>query len=125
VLRALLVLALLPATLGSDCEVSTGGLSDSSVWRESWPGGIGAILGYNASERRLFVREVPADTPSAEVGLRAGDEIVQIDGHDVSALELPEIVDALRGEVGSQVKLRVRRADETFDVDVMRAPYRE
>ena len=68
----------------------------------------------------------PANLHGTEPFLKEGEEyrVMFVEGRPL-ALELPEIVDALRGEVGSQVKLRVRRADETFDVDVMRAPYRE
>jgi hypothetical protein len=35
------------------------------------------------------------------------------------------VVEALRGEVGTKVRLRVRRDELEFELDVLRAPYRE
>ena len=96
-----------------------------TMYGESWPGGIGAILGHSSDEHRLFVREVPPDSPSAEAGLQPGDEVLQIDGRDVAEMELSEVVVALHGEVDTKVKLHVRRGEETLDFDVLRAPYRE
>jgi membrane-associated protease RseP (regulator of RpoE activity) len=121
----LLVLIVAPATLGSTCSVSGGGWRDGSAWRESWPGGIGAVLGHSSAEHRLTIRQVPPDSPAAEAGLRPDDEILKIDNRTVAELALSEIVAALRGEVGSRVKLHIRRGDDEFDVEVVRAPYRE
>jgi C-terminal processing protease CtpA/Prc len=89
-----------------------------------WPGGIGAILGYSSEGRRLTVREVPAETPAADAGLRPGDEVVAIDDRGVAGMTVDEIVAALRGEVGSTVRLRVHRGEESFEVVVRRSPYR-
>jgi C-terminal processing protease CtpA/Prc len=104
------------ASLGATCE--RGG--------DSWPGGIGAVLGHSSEEHRLVVRDVPPDTPAAEAGLEPGDEILAIDGREVSELSVREVIVALRGEVGTRVRLRVRRGDEAErEVEVMRAPYRD
>ena len=115
-LLPLLAVALLgPFLQGATCTM--GG--------ESWPGGIGAILGHSSDQHRLFVREVPADSPSAEAGLQPGDEVLQIDGRDVAEMTLSEVVGALHGEVATKVKLHVRRGEETLDFEVRRVPYRE
>lgn len=112
-------LFLLPVFLlcapGATCE--TGG--------PSWPGGIGAVLGHSSEEGRLVVREVPPDGPAAAAGLEPGDEIVAIDGREVAGMSVREVVAALRGEVGSRVRLRVRRGEDERDVEVLRAPYRD
>jgi len=113
--RSVLLAACLAPSLGATCE--RGG--------DSWPGGIGAVLGHSSAEHRLVVREVPPDSPSAEAGLEPGDEILAIDGRAVAGLSVREVVAALRGEVGSRVRLRVRRGDTERELEVLRAPYRD
>jgi C-terminal processing protease CtpA/Prc len=114
-LPLLATVLLVPVLQGATC----------TMFGESWPGGIGAILGHSSDEHRLFVREVPADSPAAEAGLQPGDEVLQIDGRDVAEMELSEVVAALHGQVDTKVKLHVRRGEETLDFEVTRAPYRE
>ncbi|MBI5486062.1 MAG: PDZ domain-containing protein [Deltaproteobacteria bacterium] len=105
---------------GATCEVTDIGWPG-----EHWPGGIGAVLGHSSAEHRLVVREVPADSPAARAGLQVEDEVLEIDGHEVSGMELSEVVEALRGEVGSTVTLRLRRGEEELELEIERGPYHE
>jgi C-terminal processing protease CtpA/Prc len=90
----------------------------------AWPGGVGAVLRYAASARRLTVHEAPADGAAARAGLRAGDEVLAIDGATVAELPQDAVVARLRGDVGTVVTLRIRRDGVERDVPVERAPYR-
>lgn len=47
------------------------------------------------------------DTPAARAGLRTGDLIVAIEDQDTRDLSLDEIVDALRGDPGTQVRVTI------------------
>jgi len=49
------------------------------------------------------------DTPAAKAGIQSGDLILAIDDAPVTDMTLSEAVDKLRGPVGSQVKLTMRR----------------
>ena len=49
------------------------------------------------------------DTPAFRAGLLAGDLIVSIEGRDTFGLSLKEVVDILRGEPGSTVRIGVNR----------------
>ena len=91
-----------------------------------WDGGIGAVLRHSGEDRRLTIEEIPAESPSAEAGLRPGDEIIAIGGRFVSDMTASDVVEALRGEVGTTVTLTVVRENggEPFDVEIARAPYR-
>jgi len=61
-------------------------------------------------------------TPAAKAGLQAGDLITHLDGKPVIGIGLQEAVNAMRGKVGSPIKLTVRRAkQEPFDVTIIRA----
>lgn len=90
----------------------------------SWPGGIHAVLRYRASERALWVERVPAGGAAARAGLQPFDRILAIDGIPVDTLTESEIRARLRGEVGTQVRLRIRRNGNERDVVIERAPYR-
>lgn len=78
--------------------------------------GIGAQLGVKDS---LPVIVAPFDgSPAAEAGLKAGDIIIDVDGQDVTTLPLNEIVDRIRGEVGTKVVLTVLRADANKSLEI-------
>jgi len=51
-------------------------------------------------------------SPAEEVGVKAGDYIVKIDGIQVQGKTLPEAVDLMRGPVGSEIEITVRRIGE-------------
>lgn len=80
--------------------------------------GIGAVLAARGDA--LAVAQVIAGGGAAEVGLRRGDVVLQVDGRPVSELGMGGAIDAIRGPEGSVVLLRVRRGDATFDAQVPR-----
>lgn len=89
----------------------------------AWPGGIGAVLRHQASAHRLFIERAPERGAAARAGLRAGDEVVEIDGVAVREMDRPSVVMRLRGEVGTRVRLSVARDGGTQEIEVERAPY--
>jgi len=48
-------------------------------------------------------------TPGTRAGVRAGDQIVEVDGQSVEGWESDDVVEALRGAAGTSVSVRVRR----------------
>lgn len=80
-------------------------------------------LGIEVTMEQGFVRVVsPIDeTPAARAGLEAGDFITHLDGETVQGLTLSDAVDKMRGRVGSDIELTIRReGEEPFDVTVTR-----
>ena len=49
------------------------------------------------------------DTPAARVGVKAGDYIVRIDGEQVQGKTLMEAVNLMRGPVGTEIEITIRR----------------
>ncbi len=61
------------------------------------------------------------DTPAAKAGLKSGDYITDIDGETVIGLTLNDVVNKLRGKVGTKVKVTISRANEKpFSVTLRR-----
>lgn len=62
------------------------------------------------------------DTPAAKAGLKAGDYITDIDGETVIGQSLNDVVNKLRGKIGSKVKVTIRRVNKKpFTVTLKRA----
>lgn len=73
--------------------------------------GIGATL--RGEGGTVTVSQVGLGTPAAESGLRVGDELLAVDGHNTATLSLVGVVTNLRGESGTVATLLIRRADST------------
>jgi C-terminal processing protease CtpA/Prc len=66
------------------------------------------------------VAQLLAGGGAAEAGLRRGDLVLEVDGRTVVELGMAGAIDAIRGPEGTQVLLRIRRGDTTFDLPVPR-----
>ncbi len=70
-------------------------------------GGLGIEVGMEAGVVKVIS---PLDgSPAEEVGVKAGDYIVKINGIQVQGKTLSESVDLMRGPVGSEIEITVRR----------------
>lgn len=83
--------------------------------------GIGAWVDPNA-EYLTIVSPMP-DSPAEEAGLKPGDEIVAVDGEDMTGIDGNLVIRRVLGPAGTEVVLTIRREGEAelFDVTVTRA----
>jgi len=79
--------------------------------------GIGATI--NTSKNKLVVVEVYKDLPADKVGLKSGDEIIKIDGLEVSDLQ-ESATQFLNGKKNTTVALTYLRNGKTTEVTVSR-----
>ncbi len=70
-------------------------------------GGLGIEVGMEAGVVKVIS---PIDgSPAEEVGVKAGDYIVKINGTQVQGKTLSEAVELMRGPIGSEIEITVRR----------------
>ncbi|MEM7430430.1 MAG: S41 family peptidase [Pseudomonadota bacterium] len=79
-------------------------------------------VGVELSEDDGLVRVITpiAGSPAARAGIRAGDQIIAIDGLVVEADNLQETLGRMRGRRGSQITITVLRDEEPVEYDVRR-----
>lgn len=82
--------------------------------------GIGIEIGIK--ENRLTVIAPLSNTPAHRAGIRAGDKIFAIDGHDTIDMSLDEVVYLIRGPRGTPVTLTIWRdgGAKTQDIEIIR-----
>ncbi len=71
--------------------------------------GIGALVRYHQQLKQVVVDEPYAGMPAAEVGLKKGDIILQIDDSLMSGKPVGYVSSHLRGEAGTTFVLKVKR----------------
>lgn len=83
--------------------------------------GIGAVLTIDAEYGIGTVVKTYEGSPSAEAGMLPGDYIVEVNGEDVSGMDLSTIVTKIKGEEGTPVQIKVLRESiddyVTFDME--------
>lgn len=84
-------------------------------------GGLGLVI--TLRDGVLTIVSPMEDTPGFHAGLQPGDRIVEIDGRPTDGWSLAEAVKQLRGNVGTPVRLKVRRAgtNEFKEMTLIRA----
>jgi carboxyl-terminal processing protease len=93
---------------------------DSRAVRDGF-GGIGVTVGFENGETR--VDTVNAESPAGRAGLRVGDRIMSVDGRSILGLPEREVIARLRGPVGTEVRIDVRRppTDQRIDMRLFRS----
>lgn len=71
--------------------------------------GIGAIISYSFTRKRVVINEPYENMPAAEVGLKKGDIILSIDGESMADKTTAYVSDHLRGDAGTTIEIKVER----------------
>ena len=80
---------------------------------------VGIGVQVQAIEGRIFVTNVFANGPAEAAGLLPGDAIVAVDGESIAGVELQQVVERIRGPVGTSVKLTLERAGVDGEIEIL------
>ena len=85
-------------------------------------GGIGSVITWNTKLKRSMIAEPYENMPAANVGLKVGDILMEIDGKDLAGKNNQEVSELLRGQVGTSFKLKVQRpgTEKPLEFDIVR-----
>lgn len=82
--------------------------------------GIGIYMIVNYEEGTITVVEAMENSPAADAGLKEGDIIYAVDGEEITADNVQDMSNKIKGEENTTVKLGIKREDETLEVEVER-----
>ncbi len=83
--------------------------------------GVGIQLSQDEKTKDLVVISPIEDTPAARAGILAQDVIVKIDGRSTQGMNTNDAVNLIRGPVGSNVTLTIRRGNQEMQFPLQRA----
>ncbi|MBC1213570.1 S41 family peptidase [Trichormus variabilis ARAD] len=84
--------------------------------------GIGIRMELNEITKRLTVLEAIENSPALKAGIKAGDEILAIDGKPTQQMKVDDASKLIRGKEGTAITLRLgRTGNSAFDLKLTRA----
>ena len=82
--------------------------------------GIGIYMIADKDSGRVVVYYPIPESPAEKAGIKAGDQIISVDGIEYTADDFDNIADYIKGEEGSSVKLVIDRNGEKLDFEITR-----
>jgi carboxyl-terminal processing protease len=73
-------------------------------------GGIGSLI--HQKDGQIYISEPYEGFPAYNAGLKAGDEILEIDGKSIEGKTTEEISNILKGQAGTTLKVKIKRPGE-------------
>ena len=80
--------------------------------------GIGASVLQKGAQIQLA--SIMPNTPAARSGLKVGDVVTAVDGQSTKGWSADDAVNHIRGKAGTHVKLRLDRAGQVLEIDLVR-----
>lgn len=84
--------------------------------------GIGASLMAEQQPAAVKIGDVVTGSPADRAGLKEGDELLAVDGHQVAGVTLRDVAEMVSSARPVPVELRIRRGTETLIREVNRVP---
>ncbi len=79
-------------------------------------GGIGATV--NDIDGKIIIADPYEGFAAYKAGIRAGDQVVGVNGNNVVGKRSDEITNLLKGQAGTPVKLKILKAGQTTPIEL-------
>ncbi len=95
---------------------------ETLAFNQSMNGSIGGGVGVQLGTRSdlLTIVRVLKNTPAEKAGLEAGDVVVAVNDTATEHMTTDKAVELIRGEIGTTVRLEVRRKEELHELRITR-----
>jgi carboxyl-terminal processing protease len=81
--------------------------------------GVGCEIGVRSGQPTIL--RVLSDSPAEKAGLQVGDVFVSVNGVSVDGKDAASVAQKVRGDIGTSVKLTMKRGDGTQNFTITRA----
>ena len=81
--------------------------------------GIGAEI-ILKEDNTIHIGKVYEDSPAEKAGLKTDDILIKVNGEDVKGLSLNDIASKVKGDVGTNVKITIKRENEEKELTLTR-----
>lgn len=81
-------------------------------------GGMGALIHQNG--KNIYIAEPYKGLPADKAGLMAGDQILEVNGQSTEGKTTADVSALLRGQSGTPITIKVKRANKTFEKSINR-----
>ena len=82
--------------------------------------GIGIYMVADENSGRVVVYYPIPESPAEKAGIKAGDQIISVNGTEYTYEDFDKIADYIKGEEGTKVKLVIQRNDEKIELEIKR-----
>ncbi len=84
--------------------------------------GIGIQIKLDETTKRLTIEKALENSPAFTAGIKAGDQILAVDGKPTQGMKVEDASKLIRGKVGTPIVLRIGRVGQSdFEVKITRA----
>ncbi len=87
---------------------------ESKIFHESVQGSFGGVgIQIAVKDNQVLVIAPVKGTPADIAGIKSGDRVVKVDESSTDSLSIDKVVNMIRGEIGTKVKISIQRGSST------------
>lgn len=86
--------------------------------------GIGVYIANDTENNQIVIISPMEGSPAQEAGIKAGDILLKVNDVEYKGEQIDEAADVMKGDIGTTVKLEIKRNNEILTIEVERREVR-